>query len=176
MSPFVSFLSYQIPDHNHRSATLPATMPQTIIQCSENLLNASRQQRKRRSIGRRERSSKTIIATVPQCHSTNNKCSCLAHVINLATQALIGSYSKAPHYDPKDPEAHIPADRDEVGLVRSIVVKVRLPSTNPDCSDTMVRNGRLQRERKCGRPSRPRQASSHCSCCWICAFDGHRHL
>lgn len=56
-------------------------------------------------------------------------CSCLAHVINLATQALIATYSKSPHFDPKDPEAHIPvsreSSRDEVGLVRAIVVKVQ---------------------------------------------------
>jgi hypothetical protein len=52
-------------------------------------------------------------------------CSCLAHVINLATQALIRTYSKSPHFDPKCPKDHVPADRDEVGLVRSIVVKER---------------------------------------------------
>lgn len=50
--------------------------------------------------------------------------SCLAHIINLATQALISAYSRAPHFDPKDPEAHIPTSRDEVGLVRAIAVKV----------------------------------------------------
>jgi hypothetical protein len=50
--------------------------------------------------------------------------SCLAHVINLATQALIATYSKSPHFDPKNPEAHIPTSRDKVGLVRAIVVKV----------------------------------------------------
>jgi hypothetical protein len=50
--------------------------------------------------------------------------SCLAHIINLATQALISTYSKAPHFDPKDPEAHVPTSRDEVGLVRAITVKV----------------------------------------------------
>ena len=50
--------------------------------------------------------------------------SCLAHVINLATQALISTYSKSPHFDPKNPEAHVPTSRDEVGLVRAIAVKV----------------------------------------------------
>ena len=52
--------------------------------------------------------------------------SCLAHVINLATQALISAYSQSPHFDPKNPEAHIPTSRDEVGLVRAIAVKVRI--------------------------------------------------
>ncbi len=53
--------------------------------------------------------------------------SCLAHVINLTTQALIATYSKSPHFNPRDPEAHavhLPTSRDEVSLVRAIVVKV----------------------------------------------------
>lgn len=50
--------------------------------------------------------------------------SCLAHVINLATQLLISTYSKSPHFDPRKPEGHIPTSRDEVGLVRAIAVKV----------------------------------------------------
>jgi hypothetical protein len=50
--------------------------------------------------------------------------SCLAHVINLATQMLISTYSKSPHFDLKQPDAHVPTSHDEVGLVRAIVVKV----------------------------------------------------
>jgi hypothetical protein len=55
--------------------------------------------------------------------------SCLAHVINLGTQVLISTYSKTPHYSPYDPKAHEPdtslrGDRDEIGLVRAICVKV----------------------------------------------------
>ena len=56
--------------------------------------------------------------------------SCLAHVINLATQALISTYSKTPHFDPATPEDHLniagdqSSARDEVGLVRAIAVKV----------------------------------------------------
>ena len=55
---------------------------------------------------------------------TNNTGSCLAHVINLATQMLISTYSKSLHYDPSQPDIHMPTLRDEVGLVRAIVVKV----------------------------------------------------
>jgi hypothetical protein len=44
---------------------------------------------------------------------------------------LISTYSKAPHYAPHDPHTHEPdttaqGDRDEIGLVRSISVKVCL--------------------------------------------------
>ena len=49
---------------------------------------------------------------------------CLAHVINLATQAMINSFSSAKYYDPYDPDAHIPKDRDELGLIRATAVKV----------------------------------------------------
>ncbi|KAG6823240.1 hypothetical protein H0H92_010889 [Tricholoma furcatifolium] len=54
------------------------------------------------------------------------KLGCLAHVINLATQVLIKAYSSTPHFDPKNPTAHLPTTRDEVGLVRAITVKVIL--------------------------------------------------
>jgi len=59
-------------------------------------------------------------------------CSCLAHIINLATQALIATRSKAKYYSAADEEAHIPDltahERDEVGLVRAISVKARSSS------------------------------------------------
>ncbi|OBZ65234.1 putative AC transposase [Grifola frondosa] len=58
--------------------------------------------------------------------------SCLAHVINLAMQALIATYSKTPHFDPEKPEAHLNvssgAYRDEVRLIRAIAVKERSSS------------------------------------------------
>lgn len=71
--------------------------------------------------------------------------SCLAHIINLATQALIATHSKSNHYDPQkpdedyvalrdgqfDPASDDDADgpgivnqRDEIGLMRTITVKV----------------------------------------------------
>lgn len=73
-------------------------------------------------IGRREESSKSIIDLIHLPLLMRN--SCLAHVINLATQALISTYSKSPHFDPKQPDVHVPTSRDEVGLVRAVVVKV----------------------------------------------------
>jgi hypothetical protein len=41
---------------------------------------------------------------------------------------LISTYSKSPHFDPKQPDAHIPTSRDEVGLIRAIVVKAGIES------------------------------------------------
>ncbi|EKM48857.1 uncharacterized protein PHACADRAFT_202309 [Phanerochaete carnosa HHB-10118-sp] len=51
---------------------------------------------------------------------------CLAHVINLATQALISTYSPAPHYNLHDPstvEDSVSSSQDEIGLIRAIAVK-----------------------------------------------------
>ncbi|ESK81374.1 hat family dimerization domain-containing protein [Moniliophthora roreri MCA 2997] len=49
---------------------------------------------------------------------------CLAHIINLAVQAFIKTYSKSKHYDPQEPEVHEPSEKgDEVGKVRAITVK-----------------------------------------------------
>ena len=54
--------------------------------------------------------------------------SCLAHIVNLATQALLAAHSKSKAYDPKEPNHDLVAkhgsQRDEVGLVWSICVKV----------------------------------------------------
>jgi hypothetical protein len=72
-------------------------------------------------------------------------CSCLAHVINLATQALIGTYSKSPHFDPKNPDAHIPTDRDEVGLIRAIVVKERSSSKRKEMWRTIQLKANISR-------------------------------
>jgi hypothetical protein len=55
---------------------------------------------------------------------------CMAHVVNLATQALIKAYSKSKHFDPENPDDHVPDTeafiRDEVGLIRAIAVKVSM--------------------------------------------------
>ena len=55
---------------------------------------------------------------------SHHNANCLAHVINLGTQMLIGTYSKSPHYDLTKPVAHVPICCDEVGVIRAIVVKV----------------------------------------------------
>ena len=53
---------------------------------------------------------------------------CLAHIINLAMQALISVCSKAKYYNPHVLDEHVPDtnshDRDEIGLIHAIVVKV----------------------------------------------------
>ena len=52
---------------------------------------------------------------------------CLAHVINLATQAVIKAHLESQFYDPSKPDDHIPDtsgfSRDVVGLVHAICVK-----------------------------------------------------
>ncbi|KZS89174.1 hypothetical protein SISNIDRAFT_458922 [Sistotremastrum niveocremeum HHB9708] len=53
-----------------------------------------------------------------------------AHVINLATQALLRSLSEALHFNPHDPDAHFPegdaeSRRDVIGPVGAIYVQER---------------------------------------------------
>lgn len=87
------------------------------------------------SMHRQDRSSirKLIVfgvlmssSTLPsgQWALTNMVPRCLAHIINLATQALISTHSKSEHYNPAEPDADLAVGRDVVGLVRAICVKV----------------------------------------------------
>ena len=55
---------------------------------------------------------------------------CLAHIVNLATQAIISARSKSKYYNSNPDDNYIPDDlgaalRDEVGIVRAICIKVR---------------------------------------------------
>ncbi|KAF8798472.1 hypothetical protein BYT27DRAFT_7320352 [Phlegmacium glaucopus] len=65
------------------------------------------------------------------CHFNKRKrhIRCLAHIINLATQALISTKSQSKYYNSNFDNEHVPEDnttsRDEVGLIRVIVVKAR---------------------------------------------------
>lgn len=65
---------------------------------------------------------------VLKCYCSFHVSRCLAHVINLATQALLATHSPTKYYDPSKPTEHEPDIdgylRDEIGLVRAIVVKV----------------------------------------------------
>jgi hypothetical protein len=76
--------------------------------------------------------SHSVSSQLTYCVSLIYVSRCLAHVINLATQALLSAYSSAKHYDPAKPTDHEPdVDlflRDEIGLVRTFFVKV-----SPEC-------------------------------------------
>ena len=55
---------------------------------------------------------------------------CLAHIINLATQAVISTRTKSKYYTGDPADDHIPEDRDdterdEIGLIQAICIKVR---------------------------------------------------
>ena len=70
-------------------------------------------------------------------------CRCLVHIINLATQAVISAHSKSKFYNRNPEDDHVPEDmggteRDKIGIVRAICVKVHstlvlhvcIPNTN----------------------------------------------
>ncbi|KAJ7686150.1 hypothetical protein B0H14DRAFT_2654459 [Mycena olivaceomarginata] len=79
------------------------------------------------------------------------KLCCLAHVINLATQKLISTYSKASHFNIHDSNAHIPDTslshdgiRDEIGLLRAIAVKIRDKTDPHGAARQMILDMKLQ--------------------------------
>ncbi|KAG2049981.1 hypothetical protein BDR06DRAFT_1067076 [Suillus hirtellus] len=51
-----------------------------------------------------------------------HKINCLAHIINLATQSLISTYSKALYYNPHKPKSHKLTTWDEIALVQRTVI------------------------------------------------------
>ena len=108
-------------------------------------------------------------------------CSCLAHVMNLGTQVLISTYSKAPHYTPHSPQAHEPhstqhGDHDEIGLVRAICVKVCLHFFfKLGFTEYNQRNAHLQNERNFIRQFKSRLLYHPlCSSSSIWRFSGHQ--
>ena len=63
----------------------------------------------------------TILLTTPP--------RCLAHIVNLATQAVISARTKSKYFNGDPTDDHIPEDngdseRDEIGIVRAICIKV----------------------------------------------------
>ncbi len=108
--------------------------------------------------------------------------SCLAHIINLAAQALISAYSKSPHYNPADPDNHLnfgeSGYRDEVGLIRAITVKV---SRTCGLADALVGNSpnithrsarQLSARRYSAKSNCASEFFSHYSYYWTCPFAG----
>lgn len=110
----------------HRSDTSPATMHQTMIPCLKNSDAATLWRPTTGLMFGNDTFGKLEWFRV--CFSDVQKHRCLAHIINLATQALISTRSKAKFYSPDSEDAHIPdlaaMERDEVGLVRAVCVKV----------------------------------------------------
>lgn len=101
-------------------------MPLTMAQCSRSLLDSMKRDTKRSFLAMTEGSSKTLVS---QLICTHIVFSCLAQMINLGTQVLISTYSKAPHYEPHNPHAHEPDTTkhhncDEIRLICSICIKV----------------------------------------------------
>lgn len=65
----------------------------------------------------------------------------MAHVINLAMQMFLATYSTSKHYNPSSPNADIVIlsngeDQDPIGLVCTISVKVGTLTFNWICRDT----------------------------------------
>lgn len=106
---------------------------------------------------------------------------CLAHIINLATQALIATRSKAKYYNPhdlEDPEDEwVDIERDEVGLVRKICVKVGhyIPSSILVITWFFYRLVRHHNGRRSSSRYRKTRTFLPSNCCSTWRYDGGRH-
>lgn len=102
-------------------------------------------------MGPRSVSYTVRVISFAQCVSSPHVPRCLAHVINLATQALLAAHSSAKHYNPANPTEHEPEVdgylRDEIGLIRAIVVKVNIPPVQFPVQVLTVSFPRLVRRR-----------------------------
>jgi hypothetical protein len=110
------------------SVMLHVIMLRTMALHYKSFLESQKPYARRSFLGANRRSSTSHVIYRAR-KNANGLHSCLAHVINLATQVLISAYSRAPHYNPHDPKGHEVdtsqmANRDEIGLVRTICVKV----------------------------------------------------
>src|ERR1700737_3757472 len=83
-----------------------ATMPQIMGPCSTNLQDVMGERLERCLMF--ESGIFGMYFLVCQYYMTFIVHSCLAHIINLATQALISTRSKAKYYAPDTDDAHIP--------------------------------------------------------------------
>jgi hypothetical protein len=158
-------------------------MPRTTVPHYKNLCGYMKLDTRKSFHGTSRRSSTTHYLN---SDFANKFHSCLAHVINLAMQTLISTYSKAPHYSPHDPKGHEPdssqkTSRDEIGLVRSICVKVCQLVLHPclmlyTVVLTTNRSVHLQSVKSCTRLFRQRQGCLCQHSCWLTwRFAGHRH-
>ena len=77
----------------------------------------------------KRRQIRYVSFTLCSCGSRFTTYRCLAHIINLATQVVISTHSKSKFYDGNPEDNHLPedmggAERDEIGIVHAICVKV----------------------------------------------------
>ena len=112
-----------------RSDILPATMPQTMTQCSKNLHTVTSSRLALNLMWNTNTSGKFTNNHIHLYFTVFCSHRCLAHIINLATQAVIARCSKAKYYNSNMDHDELPkdlgaADQDEIGIIHAICVKV----------------------------------------------------
>ena len=112
-----------------RLATLLVTMPRTMTQCFKSLHAAISSRQVPLLMWNTTTLGLSQAFDLMWCtHAFSFRC--LAHIINLATQAVITTCSKAEYYDGSSqddnelPEDLGATERDEIGIVRAICIKV----------------------------------------------------
>ena len=72
----------------------------------------------------------SVVILNPHSANACHLCRCLAHIINLTTQAVISTHSKAQFCAGNPGDDHLPEDVggtecDEIGIICAICIKVR---------------------------------------------------
>ena len=127
-----TFSSHRL-DHlvlGYRLATLRVIMQRTTPPCCRNSRDAINLRPGLLLMSNAGRSGMRPLL-LAYCADTPSQCflRCLAHIINLAAQAVISARSKSKYYNGNPADDHLPEDlaaneRDEIGIVCAICIKV----------------------------------------------------
>ena len=104
-------------------------MPQTMTQCFKNLHTVTSSRLALNLMWNTNTSGKFTNNHIHLYFTVFCSHRCLAHIINLATQAVIARCSKAKYYNSNMDHDELPkdlgaADQDEIGIIHAICVKV----------------------------------------------------
>jgi hypothetical protein len=124
----VSIRSLLLHTFQHRSVISHAITPRTMTRCWKNLHAAIRSKLGKILTSIAVKSGKWPFYVRVRI-LTSHPSRCLAHIVNLATQAFISARSKSRYYNGNPDDDHLPDDlgaveRDEIGIVRAICIKV----------------------------------------------------
>ena len=115
--------------------------------------------------------SKKLHPSIFSQFSQSWECRCLAHIINLAMQALISSRSKAKFYSADIKYAHLPemvgTECDELGLVQAICIKVNCPFLITCTYWAQIRHDHPRNASSCSKRYKNRRMRTHCNCSLI---------
>jgi hypothetical protein len=97
-----------------------ATMPKTTTQCCKSLHAVITSRQEKSSMSNAVKSGMNISSV---WFNSDYLFRCLAHIVNLATQAVISTHSKS-RYNNGNPDDIAAPMQDEIGIIQAICIKV----------------------------------------------------